>query len=58
MTTFVVEKKKNMLNVIYRTMIRLHFATEAETQKNVLYLMNIEGLKFKVIGRRQIVIYE
>ena len=47
-----------MLNVNYRTMIRLHFATEAETQKNVLYLINIEGLKFKVIGRRQIVIYE
>lgn len=34
------------------------FATEAETQKKVLELLNIEDLKFKVIGRRQIVIYE
>lgn len=33
------------------------FATEAETQKKVLELSNIEGLKFKVIGRRQIVIF-
>ena len=47
-----------MLNVNYRTMIRLHFATEAETQKTVLYLIDHEVLKFQVIGRRQIVIYE
>ena len=39
-------------------MIRMTFPTEAETQKNVLKLLTIEGLKFKVIGRRQIVIYE
>lgn len=39
-------------------MIRMTFATEAETQKKVLELLNIEDLKFKVIGRRQIVIYE
>ena len=58
MTTFVVEKKKNMLNVNQRTMIRMTFATEAETQKKVLELLNIEGLKFQVIGRRQIIIYE
>ena len=47
-----------MLNVNQRTMIRMTFATEAETQKKVLELLNIEGLKFQVIGRRQIVIYE
>ena len=39
-------------------MFRMTFATEAETQKNVLKLLKIEGLKFRVIGRRQIVIYE
>ena len=47
-----------MLNINQRTMIRLHFATEAETQKTVLYLIDNDVLKFKVIGRRQIVIYE
>ena len=47
-----------MLNINQRTMIRITFTTEAETQKKVLDLINIEGLKFKVIGRRQIVIYE
>ena len=39
-------------------MIRKTFATEEETQKKVLELLNKEGLKFQVIGRRQIVIYE
>ena len=39
-------------------MIRLTYATEAEPQKAVLYLLNIEGLKFQVIGRRRIVIFE
>ena len=39
-------------------MIRMTFATEAETQEKVLELLNIEGLKFQVIGRRQIIIYE
>ena len=39
-------------------MNRITFATEAETQKKVLELLNIEGLKFQVIGRRQIIIYE
>ena len=47
-----------MLNVNQRTMIRMTFATEAETQKKVLELLNIEGLKFHVIGRRQIIIDE
>lgn len=39
-------------------MIKMTLATEAETQKIVLELLNIEGLKFQVIGRRQIIIYE
>ena len=39
------------------TMEIMTFATEAETQKKVLELSSIEGLKFKVIGRRQIVIF-
>ena len=51
-------KEKNMLNVNQRTMIRMTFATEAETQKKILELLNIEGLKFRVSGRRQIIIYE
>ena len=55
--TFVVDKR-NMLNVNQRTMIKMTFATEAETQKMVLELMNIEGLKFQVVGRRQIKIFE
>ena len=39
-------------------MIKMALATEAETQKVVLELMNIEGLKFRVIGRRQIIIFK
>lgn len=47
-----------MLNVNQMTMIKMTLATEAETQKMVLELLNIEGLKFQVIGRRQIIIFE
>ena len=47
-----------MLNVNQSIMIRLTYATEAETQKKILELMNIEGLKFHVVGRRQIIIDE
>ena len=39
-------------------MIKMNLASEAETQKVVLVLLNIEGLKFQVIGRRQIIIFE
>ena len=55
--TFAVEKR-NMLNVNQKTMIKMTLATEAETQKVVLELLNIEGLKFQVIGKRQIIIFE
>ena len=47
-----------MLNVNQMTMKTMIFATEAETHKKVLELLNREDTKFKVIGRRQIVILE
>ena len=47
-----------MLNVIQMTMEIMTFATEEETQKKVLELSKKEGTKFKVIGRRQIVIFD
>ena len=47
-----------MLNVNQRTMIKMTFATEKETQKVVIELINREVMKFRVIGRRQIIIYE
>lgn len=55
--TFVVEKR-NMLNVNQSTMIKMTLATEKETQRVVLELLKIESLKFQVIGRRQIIIFE
>ena len=40
------------------TMEIMTFATEEETSKKVLELSKKEGTKFKVIGRRQIVIFD
>ena len=46
-----------MLNVIQMAMKKITFATEAETQWKILELL-IEGTKFQVIGRRQIIIFK
>lgn len=47
-----------MLNINQKTMIKMTFENEAETSKMVMKLLNKEVMKFKVIGRRQIVIFE
>ena len=48
-----------MLNVNKMTMKTMIFATEAETWKKVLELLNTEGAKkIQVIGTRQIVIFD
>lgn len=57
-SSYLCSREKNMLNVNQMTMKTMTFATEAETRKKVRELLNTEGTKFQVIGRRQIIIFE
>lgn len=57
-SSYLCNREKNMLNVNQKTMKTMTFASEAETLKKVHELLTTEGTKFKVIGRRQIVIFK
>lgn len=47
-----------MFNVNQMTMEIMTFATEAETWRKVRELLEKEGAKFQVIGRRKIIIFK
>lgn len=57
--SYLCNREKNKLNINQKkTMKTITFASEAETLKKVHELLTTEGTKFKVIGRRQIVIFK
>ncbi len=56
-SSYLCNREKEMLNVNQKTMKTMIFATEAETSKKVIELLD-KGTKFQVIGRRQIVIHK